>query len=60
MKLSDFLFFIDENIDPLLVAFLREKGFDVFDTKENNLQWLFRCFFIRISNEKQESCHNFR
>ncbi len=37
MKLSDFLFFTDENIDPFLVAFLREKGFDVFDTKENNL-----------------------
>ncbi|RDB04402.1 DUF5615 family PIN-like protein [Runella aurantiaca] len=37
MKLSDFLFFTDENIDPLLVVFLREQGLDVFDTKENNL-----------------------
>lgn len=37
MKLSDCLFFTDENIDPFLVAFLRDKGFDVFDTKENNL-----------------------
>lgn len=37
MKLSDFLFFTDENIDPALVIFLREQGLDVFDTKENNL-----------------------
>ncbi|MFY7910732.1 MAG: DUF5615 family PIN-like protein [Emticicia sp.] len=37
MKLSECLFFTDENIDPKLVEFLREKGFDVYDTKENNL-----------------------
>lgn len=37
MKLSDFLFFTDENMDPALVIFLREQGLDVFDTKENNL-----------------------
>jgi predicted nuclease of predicted toxin-antitoxin system len=37
MKLSDFLFFTDENIDPLLVYFLRNSNFDVFDVKENEL-----------------------
>jgi predicted nuclease of predicted toxin-antitoxin system len=37
MKLSDFTFFTDENIDPLLVSFLREDGFDVLDTVESNL-----------------------
>ena len=37
MKLSECLFFTDENIDPQLVVFLRENGFDVYDVKENNL-----------------------
>ena len=37
MELTDFSFFTDENIHPSLVDLLRTKGFDVFDTKENNL-----------------------
>ena len=37
MKLSDFLLFTDENIDPLLVDFLRKNNFDVFDVKESAL-----------------------
>lgn len=37
MNLSDFSLFTDENIDPFLVVFLREIGFDVFDVKESNL-----------------------
>lgn len=36
-KLSDYTFLTDENIDPELVSFLRENGFNVFDVKENQL-----------------------
>jgi predicted nuclease of predicted toxin-antitoxin system len=36
-KLTDYTFLTDENIDPQLVSFLREFGFDVFDVKENKL-----------------------
>ena len=35
MTLRDFPLFTDENIDPILVAFLREEGFDVVDVKES-------------------------
>ena len=51
MKLSDFLFFTDENIDPLLVAYLREKGFDVFDTKENKLNGSSDAFLLELATK---------
>ena len=35
MTLSDHKLLTDENIDPLVVNFLREHGFDVSDVKEN-------------------------
>jgi predicted nuclease of predicted toxin-antitoxin system len=38
MKLADFSLLTDENIDPGVVQFLRSKGFDVFDIKEEKLQ----------------------
>lgn len=34
MKLNDFAFLTDENIDPDVVAFLRSQGFDVYDVAE--------------------------
>ena len=51
MKLSNFLFFTDENIDPFLVTFLREKGFDVFDTKENNLFGAKDAFLLDLATK---------
>ncbi len=37
MKLAEFQLLTDENIDWELLAFLRERGFDVFDIKEEEL-----------------------
>jgi predicted nuclease of predicted toxin-antitoxin system len=34
MTLRDFNLFTDENIDPVVVAYFRETGFDVVDVKE--------------------------
>jgi predicted nuclease of predicted toxin-antitoxin system len=51
MKLIDFSFFTDENIDPLLVKFLREKGFDVFDAKENELFGSSDAFLLDLAKK---------
>ena len=37
MKINDFTVLTDENINPIVVKFLREKGFDVLDVKEAGL-----------------------
>lgn len=34
MKIHDLKFLTDENISPKVVSFLRQKGFDVIDAKE--------------------------
>lgn len=34
MNLKDFKLLMDENIDPSIVGFLREEGFDVLDVKK--------------------------
>ncbi len=52
MKFSDYLFFTGENIDPLLVLFLREKGLDIFDTKENNLFGTSDAFLLDLATKK--------
>ncbi len=52
MKLSSFSLFTDENIDPFLVVFLREKGFDVFDVKENNLNGSSDAFLLELATKK--------
>ena len=38
MKLRDFGFLTDENLDPDVVAFLRREGFDVADVCDDGLQ----------------------
>jgi len=38
MKIQDFQLLTDENIHSKLLQYLREKGFDVYDVRENNLQ----------------------
>lgn len=35
MRLTDYKILTDENIDPIIVNFLRERGFDVSDVREN-------------------------
>ena len=34
MKIRDLKFLTDENISPKVVSFLRQKGFDIIDVKE--------------------------
>jgi len=51
MKLSECLFFTDENIDPQLVVFLRENGFDVYDVKENNLYGSSDAFLLELATK---------
>lgn len=36
MKFYEIRIFTDENISPKVVRFLRERGIDVIDTKEQN------------------------
>lgn len=38
MKLEEFRFLADENIDPELVTYLREQGFDIKDA--NDVGWI--------------------
>jgi predicted nuclease of predicted toxin-antitoxin system len=52
MNLSDFSLFTDENIDPFLVVFLREIGFDVFDVKESNLNGSSDAFLLELATKK--------
>ena len=40
MKLRDFGLLTDENLDPDVVAFLRQQGFDVSDVCDDGLQGL--------------------
>lgn len=51
MKLSECLFFTDENIDSQLVVFLRENGFDVYDVKENNLYGSSDAFLLEFATK---------
>lgn len=37
MKLNDFSYLTDENIDRDVIAFLRSEGFDVYDVAEAGL-----------------------
>lgn len=49
MKIRDFAFFTDENIDPELVLFLRSEKFDVLDVKESGLQGSEDIELVRIA-----------
>ena len=65
MKLSDFPLLTDENIDPDVVAFLRQSHFDVFDIKEAGLQASTDRDIIRLAHsdgrvvitEDYDFCH---
>ncbi len=50
MKLLDFALLTDENIHPGLVAFLRRRGHDVRDVKENDLIGSADMELIRLAN----------
>jgi predicted nuclease of predicted toxin-antitoxin system len=49
LKLRDFGLLTDENIDPEVVAFLRQTGFDELDTVENGWQGVQDIRLLRIA-----------
>ena len=49
MKLSDFALMTDENIDPAVVAHLRQLGFDVLDVVESGLQGATDVDLLRLA-----------
>lgn len=53
MNLSDFSLFTDENIDPIVVTFLRKQGFDVFDVKENNLSGSADALLLNLATKQK-------
>ena len=65
MKLHEFPLLTDENIDPDVVAFLRQNGFDVVDIKEAGLQASSDIDIIKIAHsagrviitEDYDFCH---
>ena len=55
MKLHSVKIFTDENISPKVVAFLRQYGLDILDTKEQ--QWHESTFSsVRLRTAKVRSC----
>ena len=54
MKLTDGAFLTDENVDAAVVAWLRERGLEVFDIKEAGLfGWLDEEILERAFEQKQ-------
>jgi predicted nuclease of predicted toxin-antitoxin system len=53
MKLSDLKFLTDENVSPRVVAFLREKGFDVRDVKESALNGTSDHILLELALKEQ-------
>lgn len=52
MKLSNYAFLTDENINPIIVHSLRQRGCDVFDVKEQQLQGNTDTFLLSLATEQ--------
>jgi len=52
MKLQELQLFTDENIDTEFLDYLRSKGFNVFDIKENNLSGSMDDVLLALSYEQ--------
>ncbi len=52
MKLINYAFLTDENINPIVVQSLRERGCDVFDVKEQGLQGNTDTFLLLLATEQ--------
>lgn len=52
MKLSNYAFLTDENINPIIVQSLRQRGCDVFDVKEQGLQGNTDTFLLTLATEQ--------
>lgn len=52
MKLRDFPLLTDENIDPEVVDFLRQLGFDVMDVAESGLQGSSDVNLLRLARSQ--------
>jgi predicted nuclease of predicted toxin-antitoxin system len=53
MKLTAFALLADENIKPSLVAYLREKGFDVKSVKEENIFGSSDELLLELANKER-------
>ena len=49
MKLRDFTFLTDENIQPAVLKYLRNMGLDVLDVKENGLRGTSDSELLRLA-----------
>jgi predicted nuclease of predicted toxin-antitoxin system len=52
MKFQELQLFTDENIDTEFLGYLRSKGFNVFDIKENNLSGSMDDVLLALSYEQ--------
>jgi predicted nuclease of predicted toxin-antitoxin system len=52
MKLINYAFLTDENINPIIVQSLRQRGCDVFDVKEQRLQGNTDTFLLSLATEQ--------
>lgn len=53
MKISSLKFLTDENIQPRIVSFLRKKGIDVVDVKENGWHGNEDKYLMEIANKEK-------
>jgi predicted nuclease of predicted toxin-antitoxin system len=52
MKLTNYAFLTDENINPIIVQSLRQRGCDVFDVKEQRLQGNTDTFLLSLATHQ--------
>jgi predicted nuclease of predicted toxin-antitoxin system len=52
MKLTDYAFLTDENIHPIIVQSLRQRGCTVFDVKEQQLSGNTDTFLLSLATEQ--------
>ena len=53
MKLTDYAFLTDENINPIIVQSLRQRGCNVLDVKEQQLSGNSDTFLLSLATEQQ-------
>lgn len=58
MKLPDGGFLTDENIHAAVVEYLRKRGINVFDVKENGLRGSTDADLLQLAYTQQKNCSN--
>ena len=52
MKLINYAFFTDENINPIIVEYLRQRGCDIFDVNEQGLSGNTDAFLLNLATNQ--------